>query len=168
MSQYRIDEKDCPHPDFALGFHYNYSYGTRVLSDPYMYCGECDWKMPVQDAEDFVRQREAKYLLDEGKDASIKRDMFGNEISVGSMVVYPTLSGRSATLSYGQVVEINPKTTSSDGWSEWARRPRADAPDRLKVLPMPYTTRWKSWRAGRDGSKPVTLSVNAVSAVVIK
>lgn len=191
MSQYRIDERDCPHPDFALKYrsalpyqpyrpaipkkrdHYGRvvqwgqpEYKERLAEPAVMLCCECGWKYPVQDEQDFVKQRELKYIRDEGKSPLVKRDMFGNEIKVGSMVVYPTLSGRSATLSYGKVIEINPKTTSPNGWHEWAHRPRCDVPDRLKIQPMPYTSRWKSWR-GED-AKPVTLSVNAVSVVVIK
>lgn len=166
MSRYRINPADCPHPDFAI----QYAWSRQNGGDEHaMYCSECGWERPVRNAEDFVKQRELKYLHDEGRDAATKRDMFGNEISVGSMVVYPSLSGRSATLSYGKVVEINPPTKAvlyPDKWSTWARRPRADAPDRLKVQPMPYTSRWKSWR-GED-AKPVTLSANAPSVVVMK
>lgn len=121
----------------------------------------------MRDHEDFVKQRELKLMHDEGKDASIKRDMFGIVIEVGSMVVYPTLSGRSATLSYGEVIEINPPTKAygADTWSAWSRRVRADAPDRIKVQPRPYTSRWKSWR-GAD-MKVVTLTANAPSVVVM-
>lgn len=174
MSQYRISPANCPHPDFALEFRAEHparpasQYQSAYAGNPnQMLCLECGWRYEVKDAADFVRQREIKLLRDEGKDASVKRDMFGNEIRVGSMVVYPHLSGRSATLSYGKVVEINPSTKSK--WAsgpEPERRPRADSPDKLKVQPMPYTSRWRSWRG--DDAKPVTLSANAPSVVVIK
>lgn len=165
-------DPNCTHPDHALQYVPGRPFTTPAQMRPptpaRMICGECDWSMEVRDCEDFVKLREAKWK-GENPVTYFYADMFGNEIKVGSMVVYPTLSGRSATLSYGEVLEINPPTKAygADTWENKARRVRCNAPDRLKVQPMPYTSRWRSWRSGNGDMKPVTLSANAPSAVVI-
>lgn len=182
----------CVHPDHALQFRHArpatpatlerrggatrqapQGYVIQYARDAYpgnpdeMICTECDWSYRVNGAEGFVGAREEKWCYEHNEPTLLICDMFGTEITKGSMVVYPTLSGRSATLSYGEIVEVNPasKTNGPLSWDEMARRSRCNQPDRIKVQPRPYTSRWKS-STGDDG-KPVTLTANAPSVVVL-
>lgn len=189
MSRKRKPNPMCPHPDEALeyrserkaqparpevrdpqkGYITQYARNAIPYAPSRMICRECDWDYPVPDEEAYVRAREEKWCYETGNSSVIICDMFGMPIKKGSMVVYPTLSGRSATLSYGEVVEVNPPSKTYPGplsWYDQARRVRCNAPDRLKVQPRPYTSRWKKWQG--DDAKVVTLTANAPSAVVIK
>lgn len=159
----------CPHPDEEIEFR---SVSTNSGKSPQMWCQACRTVvMEVRDSEDFVQQREAKYLAETGNTSVIIADMFGTPIEIGSMIVYPSLSGRSAQMAYGEVVGINTASPPRYVWTDYrAARVRVDQPDSLKVIPV-GTARWKKhyYSAPAGGSqKPITLTANAPSAVVIK
>lgn len=154
----------CQHPYNSLksGWAWNNSNGRAKDFSVQCMVKECKrvWPMPTEaECEAFIMDM---YRLQTGNQDIVYKDMFGTPLEVGSRVIYPVLSGRSCQLTEGMVVEINPPTRGSDYPAH-----RLDAPRRLKVLPTGRSSRWE--QHGRYGTdiKPVTLSANAESAVVL-
>lgn len=118
----------------------------------------------VNGPADFVAQREFKYEAETGK-LVVPRDVFGNEIVPGVMVVFPKPKN---TMGWGIVEAVNHKKTVTD--LDRALRPRVDAPDRIKVSPDERHTKGVQDYFNRraDGTpKSITLIQGAASAVVI-
>lgn len=172
-----IDPRDCDHPDRSLRYddghgtfgyrHYRY-YGKQAQRNrqPSMRCLKCNSVVVyVQDETEFCKQRAFKFESATGLDASLYRDMLGNEIQIGSLIVYPR---PGHTMGTGAVEAIN-HTKSITDWDR-AQLPRVDAPSRIKVAPSEWNSRdlipYTSRRA--DGTpKSITLVQGAPSAVVI-
>lgn len=151
----------CQHPYNSLKADWDRYNNNRTWSVKCM-VKDCkrEWPMPNDvEAQNFIMDM---YRLQTGNQDIVYLDMFGTPLEVGSRVIYPVLSGRSCQLTEGMVVEINPPTRGSDHPAH-----RFDAPRRLKVLPTGRSSRWEQHgRYGQD-IKPVTLSANAESAVVL-
>lgn len=156
----------CPHPYNSLkaGWEWrDYNGPNRAKTyDVKCMVKDCKhvWPMPNEvECHNFIMDM---YRLQTGNQDIVYKDMFGTPLEVGSRVIYPVLSGRSCQITEGMIVEINPPTRGTDSPAS-----RLDAPKRLKVMPTGRSSRWE--QHGRYGTdiKPVTLSANAESAVVL-
>jgi hypothetical protein len=167
-----IDPRDCNHPDRYLRYneglgHYNWRHHVQLPKQnaPSMHCLRCNSVVVyVNDETDFVKQRELKFTSETGLPV-VPRDMLGNEISVGSIVVYPRPGN---TMGTGMVEAIDHTNTISD-WDR-AMKPRVDAPLRIKVAPSEWNSKRMIEYTNRraDGNpKTITLVEGAPSAVVV-
>lgn len=154
----------CEHPYDKLMKTYK---GQRPNTVHLTVCTACG-DTPLGSADDFDQLREDAYRDQVGWPIRWK-DFLGNEIKVGSIVVYPVMSGRSAQIAEGVVQAINPPTTG-DSYYRGGLANRIDAPQRLKIMPTGRSARWEQYYSGRYGDKvqkAVTLSANAASVVVV-
>lgn len=171
----KVDPRDCDHPDNRLKYHDGFGLpgvryywrpkGSKPQSQPSMFCMKCNSVVIyVNDESDFIKQREFKYTSETGQPV-VPRDMLGNEIKIGSVIVYPR---PRHTMGTGVVEAIDHTNTVSD-WDK-AQRPRVDAPVRIKVQQMEWDSKdfvpYMNRRA--DGTpKSITLVQGACSAVVV-
>lgn len=173
--QPKVSARDCDHPDGQLTYKdgKGFAQWNRQLqkyvrpqqSVPAMHCKRCASDvMPVRDEADFVAQREFKFMSVTGLPV-VSRDMFGNEIQIGSKVVYPR---PGHTMGYG-VVEAIDHTKSITDWDR-AHRVRVDAPLRIKIAPVDWDSKGPidySRRRADGTPKSITLVRGAEAAVVI-
>ncbi len=101
-------------------------------------------------------------------------DFLGQPLAVGDRVVYPSMSGRSAQMAAGTVVELEVWTEADvrESFGHYDDRYLArqvaeltGRPSRMKVVPETAGSRWKASYQPQEGRRPVTLTANAMSAV---
>lgn len=150
---------------------------TRVPS--HVRCTECNLDYNWQiNAEDFVQYRSGLFAAQTGEDPTPHRDMLYRVIETGSLVVYPAMSGRSAQIVLGEVVDIDMNRKrgplSPDELARIQSRSHHGAPYSIKIQPMGssrwkqhWGTRWTKSGTINTGIKPVTLWANAPSVVVV-
>jgi hypothetical protein len=154
----------CQHPYDHIDT--DWVQGTQNPRVYQIYCKVC--RTPLGPKDDFEQIREDLYKQQVGWPV-VWKDFLGNEIRVGSRVVYPVMSGRSAQMTEGVVEAINPPTSGTT-YFRGSIADRIDAPDRIKIMPTGRSARWNQYYSGTHGAKiqkAVTLSANAASVVVV-
>jgi hypothetical protein len=126
---------------------------------------------PKTDWKQFVAFRNRMFQEQTGADPTKFWDMMGNEIKIGSLVVYPVMSGRSCQIALGKVLSIEEPTKTFNPDDSWRERAllRMGAPLRVKVQPQRVHSRWNTYYSndGTGSPKAVTLTANAPSVVVV-
>lgn len=160
-----------------------YSYGRHDRMDPSrsvppnMRCNECKENMHYGMLPfEFLQLRGLMFEQQTGQDPSAWRDMLGRPIEKGSLVVYPAMSGRSAQIVLGEVLDIDMNRKrdplSADELIRLKVGSHHGAPYSIKIQPM-GSSRWKQHYGRWDPQKrqhdtdirPVTLWANAPSVI---
>lgn len=172
----------CTHPFDQISYM---EQRTLRLSDPqvhvpsHVHCNVCgyDYNHEITPGE-FVQYRADLFERQTDRDPNVVRDMFYQPLEIGSLIVYPAMSGRSAQIVSGEIVDLNMNRVrdplSQDELNKMMANGRHGEPYSMKVLPS-VSSRWRQhWNHRyvngnmvKTPPKPVTLWANAGSAVLI-
>lgn len=166
----------CKHPFDRLVYSSWFRQGGQVVHERVITCELCGELIHVGHhvtPQMFVEVRKVLFENQTHEDPDLWRDMFYRPIDVGSEIVYPALSGRSAQLVPGVILEMNPDRKdryygpfTQEEKYEMMSKGRLGQPYKLKVQPVGSGSRWVQGYS--KNQRAVTLSANAGSAVLVE